>query len=319
MEKYLKLLKNAKNVAIFSHSNPDPDTIGSSLALSELLKSKGKNIQLFCDTEINSSYMFLRECENYSSEITESLDSFDILIAVDVATLSMLGKFEEQFLKHPNTLRIDHHINGDNFALINQVFNVSACAIAIFDIACKLRWKFTEDIATQIYFGICGDTGIFRNTNTDSKTFEVCAKLLTLGAECRKVYKEFFDKKTVSYVKMSSSVLLDAKLNDELGYGILIAKKSDYEKFDMPEDDNLGNLPHTYLNCGYKIAVILKEKSDGIHCSFRSKFEYDVSVIAQKFGGGGHKNASGCLIDDSLENSIKLVEKEIQNYLNNNT
>ena len=69
------------------------------------------------------------------------------------------------------------------------------------------------------------------------------------------------------------------------------------------------------MNCGYKIAAILKQKHDGIHCSFRSKFEFDVSKIAEKFGGGGHKNAAGCSIIDTLTNAENSVEREIKNYL----
>ena len=89
----------------------------------------------------------------------------------------------------------------------------------------------------------------------------------------------------------------------------------DYNKFGANENESIGNLPNVFLSCGYKIAVILKQKRDGIHCSFRSKFDFDVSKIAEKFGGGGHKNASGCLIIDSLTNAENLVEKEIKIYL----
>ena len=184
------------------------------------------------------------------------------------------------------------------------------------EIAEKLKVKIDEETATALYFGICGDTGIFRNNNTDSLTFLTASKLLDAGANIRRVYNGFFDKKTVPTVKMTSSCLLNAKLNDNVGYAILTAPKEDYEKFGVnPEIDVLGNVPNTYLSCGYKIAVILKEKEDGIHCSLRSKFEFDVSKIAGCFGGGGHKNASGCIINASLEQAEILMAQTIEKYL----
>lgn len=313
MEKYLKLLKSAKKVALFSHENPDPDTIGSTLALALILKKMGKQVALFCETEISENYYFLSDANDYNTVNFD--DSFDLAVAVDVADSSMLGKFEQHFISHPNTLRIDHHVSGKYFAKENKVDGVSACSLLIFEIAKKFHQKIDSEIATRLYFAICGDTGIFRNNNTDAVTFDVCSKLFKAGADFRKIYTEFFDKKTVSYVKMSSSVLLNAKTNEKIGYAILTASASDYKTFGMSENDNLGNLPNTYLNCGYKIAVILKEKEDGVHVSFRSKFEYDVSKIAEAFGGGGHKNASGAKLETTLEDATKQIQKAIEKYL----
>ena len=314
MRNCVKLLKKAKKIALFSHENPDPDTVGSTIALCKMLRQKGKEVCLFCESEIPEDYFFLEEAKEYNT--VELDDSFDLLCAVDVPTEDKLGKHTETFLNFSNTLRIDHHLKGSNFAKVNFVELQSACAVIVFDLAKKLGVKITEDIANAIYLAICGDTGTFHYNNTDSKTFDVCSSLLKCGANIRKVYESFFDKRTVSGVKMTANTLLNAEINDELGYVILTAKAEDYKKFNVPEnDDNLGNLPNSYLNCGYKIAVILKEKSDLVRCSFRSKFEFDVSLIAEKFGGGGHKNASGCGIDKPLAEARNLVEKEIQEYL----
>ena len=312
MKKTIKLIKKAKKIALFSHENPDPDTIGSTLALRDILLKMGKEVHLFCESKISENYYFLEDAKLYE----ENLKEYDCLISVDVASEKMLGKYQDNFLNAENTIRIDHHIKGDNFAKHNIVKPYSACAILIFELAKLLKIKINSEIATKLFFAICGDTGIFRNNNTDSMTFEVVSKLLENGAEIRKVYSEFFDKKTVSYVKMSSHCLEGAITNDEFGYALLIAKKEDYEKYGVDsENDNLGNLPNSYLSCGYKIAVILKEKDDGIHCSLRSKFEFDVSKIAQNFGGGGHKNASGCSIIDSVENATMKMEDAIRVYL----
>ncbi len=312
MKDILKRIKKAKKIALFSHESPDPDTIGSSLALCRCLESMGKDVGLFCGCELGENYNFLEYYVRYN---TRNLEDFDLYIAVDVASDNKLGLFAEDFLAFFNTIKIDHHSVGTNFAKLNLVKTYSACSILVYEIAKKLKVKITPEIATELYFGICGDTSIFRNNNTDSKTFETCAQLFNYGADYRKIYNEFFDKKSVGYVKLTSNALLGADINEKYKFVIMTASSSDYEKFGVNDQDDIGNLPKTYLSCGYKIAVILKEKSDGIHCSFRSKFEYDVSQIAEAFGGGGHKNASGCNIKKSLNSAKKDVEKEIINYL----
>ena len=94
------------------------------------------------------------------------------------------------------------------------------------------------------------------------------------------------------------------------------ARKDDFKTYGLSsENDTLGNLPNMYLSCGYKVAVILKEKADGIHCSLRSKFDFDVSVIANIFGGGGHKNAAGCIITGTFKQAQVKMQKEIEKYL----
>lgn len=314
MKQTIKLLKQAKTIALFSHTSPDPDTVGSTLALMKILEKMGKKVDVFC-AETNDKFAYLECYDRYSTDENAVLNSYDLLVAVDVPDQTMLCGFEQAFLSHKNTLRIDHHTKGNNYALHNICENQSACAVVIFEIAKKLKVKFDSEIATLLYFAICGDTGIFKNNNTDSVTFRICADLLDLGADFKKVYSEFFLKSTLEYIRLSSHILLNANVNDELGYVVMNVSKADYDKYNPEQNENISNLPNTYLNCGYKIAVVAKEKEDGIHCSFRSKFEYDCSAVAAVFGGGGHKNASGCLIDAPLEDAISQISKAVENYL----
>lgn len=312
MNNIIKLIKKAKNIAIFSHKSPDPDAIGSALALKFALMKLGKTVSLFCDEENFDSYLFLAGASDYNKD---ELKNFDLYISVDVASSPLLGRYAEAFDNFELTAKIDHHSSAEKFAKQELVKHESSCAMVVFELIKALKIKITDYIATCLYFGICGDTGIFRNNNTDSKTFAVCSELLNCGADIRKVYSEFFDKRTIENLYLSSHAILGAIVDNEEKFAIMSVSTDDYQRFGASENESIGNLPNMFLSCGYKIAVILKQKHDGIHCSFRSKLEYDVSKIAEKFGGGGHKNASGCLIIDSLTNAENLVEKEIKNYL----
>lgn len=309
----VKFLKKTKNIALFSHKGPDPDAVGSALALYKALKKMGKNVSLFCDDEMNGgNFGFLKGFEEYNKN---ELSGFDLFISIDVASGELLGKYEEQFTKFESSLKIDHHTAGTNFAKQSIVKPYSACAILIYELLKQMKVKIDKEIATCLYFGICGDTGIFKNNNTDSKTFSVCAELLDLGADFKQVYSEFFEKRTLSNLYLTSNAIMSAYVSDDQSFSVMTVSTDDYDKFGANENEHIGNLPHSFLNCGHKISAILKQKNDGIHCSFRSKYEYDVSKIAAKFGGGGHKNASGCMIIESLSVAERQVIEAIKNYL----
>ena len=315
MRNLLKQLKKSKKIALFSHISPDPDSIGSAMALYYALKIMKKNVYLFCDDENLQRFSFI-DAQNLYNQVDLD-DSFDLCIGVDVATLDRIGKFKDEFSNAKITMRIDHHKSGDDYAKTNLMKPYSACGILVYEIIKKLKIKINPQIATLLYFAICGDTGGFRFNNTDALTFEICAKLVKLGANIRWLYDEFFEKRTVTSLKLTSKILLDAKINDDFGYVIMKVRKQDYDDFGASESEYVGNLPNLYLNCGYKIACIIKEKSDGIRGSLRSKFEYDCSLIAEKFGGGGHKNASGIGfgLDKSVEEIENLLENEIVEFL----
>ena len=117
MKKIVKLLKKAKKIALFSHISPDPDTIGSTLALYYALKSMKKDVYVFCDDEYLDKYAFVDADKLYNN--SEIDDSFDLFVAVDIATLDRVGNFAESFSKVEKNIRIDHHKSGEDFAKNN--------------------------------------------------------------------------------------------------------------------------------------------------------------------------------------------------------
>lgn len=312
MREIIKLLKKSNKIAIFSHRSPDPDAVGSALALKFALNKLGKTVSLFCEDNPPENYYFLNGVEDYNKD---KLEGFDLYISVDVASPQLLGTLEEQFTSFYNTAKIDHHSSGTVFAKQELVRIESACAIIIFELIQKMKIKFDEQIATYLYFAICGDTGVFRNNNLNSKVFAVCSKLLEYGADYKRVYVEFFEKRTLESLYLTSGAILNAKVDEENKIVVMSVPKSEYEKYGADPSEHIGNLPNTFLNCGYKISVILKQKDDMIRCSLRSKSEFDVSKIAEKFGGGGHKNASGCSFDCSIKEAEMQIEKAMIDYL----
>lgn len=311
MKRIAKQIKQAKTIALFSHSSPDPDTIGSTLALMIALRSANKSVDVFCARDMPENFNFIEEYAEYN----KTLQTYDLLLSIDTARTSMLGDFAEMFLNHNNTARLDHHTGGDQYAKINVVQKHSACAIMVMDLIQKLKIKITPKIATLLFFGLAGDTGFFKNSGTDAESFDYASRLISLGADKNLLMREFFDKRTVEMLKLTSSVLLDADINKKLGFALMTVSFDDYEKFGAQKTESVSNLPNLYLGCGLKVAVILKQKDNGIGCSFRSVPEIDISKLAEKLGGGGHKNASGCLLDTTLVKAKSMIKKELKQFL----
>lgn len=311
MKRIAKQIKLAKTIALFSHSSPDPDTIGSTLALMVALKTLGKSVDVFCARDMPESFNFIEEYAEYNKNV----QTYDLLLSIDTARTSMLGDFTEMFLNHNNTARLDHHTGGDDYAKINVVQKHSACAIMVMDLIQMLKIKITPKIATLLFFGLAGDTGIFKNSGTDAESFLYASKLMTLGADKNFIMREFFDKRTVEMLKLTSSVILDAEVDKKLGFALMTASFEDYENHNASKDESVSNLPNLYLGCGLKVAVILKQKDNGIGCSFRSVPEIDISKLAERLGGGGHKNASGCLLDTTLAKAKSMIKKELKQFL----
>lgn len=314
MEKYLQELLQAKNIALFTHTRPDPDAVGSTLAMRQILQSLNKNVDIFCGGEVEESYNLLEDIVFFNKK---SCKSYDLFVSLDMATPNMLGEHKDWFLSQTNTMKLDHHIAGSDFAKVNVSKNYSAMAIFVYQIATRLKVKVNKSVASRLFFGIAGDTGNFRYSNADALTFKVASKLIECGADNLFLQKQFFDKTTLAHIALSSLALLSAELDKGKNYAILTASKQDFELSHASEMESISNLPNYYLNAGVKVAVILKELSDGVHCSFRSNEGFDCSAVASKYGGGGHKCAAGCTASGDVEQIKAELIKIFDEYFKN--
>lgn len=314
MEKYLQLLMQAKNIAVFTHVRPDPDAVGSTLAMRQILVSLGKGVDIFCSGTIPQSYSLFEDITFFNQKTCKN---YDLLLSLDMATPNMLGEYQDWFMSESNTIKLDHHSTGTDFAKINISKKCSAMALFVYQIATKLKVKVTASIAERLFFGIVGDTGNFRYSNADALTFKVAAKLIDCGADITFLQKQFFDKTTLAHIFLSSRALLSAELDKDNNFAILVASKQDYELSNATEMEDISNLPNCFLNAGVKVAVILKELSDGVHCSFRSHEGFDCTAVASLYGGGGHKCAAGCTASGDIEQTKAELIKIFKEYFKN--
>ncbi len=309
-------LKEAKgSIIILPHENPDGDALGSAMALYLFLKKKGKNVVVGCRDRVPHFLDFIP----YVDEIIRIPNGrfYDIGIVVDSAGFHRTGAE----VKVARRVRIDHHVGGEFNGRYDYIDpRAPATASLVYELI--LAWDeeaMDEEIATCLYVGLATDTGFFRYSNTNEFTFELAKRLVRYGADPNYVYRMFSERESVNKMKLISKVLETLTLyEDGLVAGVTI-----YDRFfretgtDYTDSEGLVNYPRSIEGVKVAFALIEKPREGVWKVSLRSKEAVDVSKIAERLGGGGHKYASGCKIkaisrDEALEILLSEIRKQLK-------
>ncbi len=309
---FLKLVKG--RILILTHENPDGDALGSAMALYLFLKKFGKDVYVGCKDHVPHFLDFIPHVEEVLSLPNDEF--YDVGIIVDSAGFYRAGTE----VKVAKRIRIDHHVGGEFYGRYDYIDpKAPATASLIYElISAWDESKIDKDIATCIYAGLATDTGFFKYSNTNEYTFDLAKKLVGYGADPNYVYRMFAERESINKIKLISKVLDTLTLyEDGLVAGITIFDRFFKETgTDYSDSEGLVNYPRSIE--GVEVAFAMIEKPDeGVwKVSFRSKVSADVSKIAERLGGGGHKYASGAKIKEpSHELALEKVLSEIRKQL----
>ena len=292
-------LLQADNILIASHVFPDADALGSQLAFGEILESLGKKIFYYCEEFVSTMYEFLPGSEKLTNDLPD-LALFDAAVAVDCGDRFRLGKERDALLRIHPFIVIDHHAGHRDFGDISWVeADRSSTAEMIFDLALALNADISYNAAYCLFTAIVSDSGSFKYDSTTAYTFDVASHLLNRGVIPSEVAAKLFDNYSVNRLHLLEKVLGSLELYADGQVAVISATNEMFEASGAkPEDtEEFINLPRALRSV--KVAVFLKEAEDGyIKVSLRAKGECDVSQVASKYGGGGHRNAAGYRVKD---------------------
>lgn len=299
------VIQKSDSVALFAHSRPDADTVGSVLAMEEFLKNIGKKVSLLCFDPFPEFLSNISPEKKFIEPEKADWETFDLIIACD----SVERGFQKVFpgLKEKKVIALlDHHpditIQGD-INIIDPGYS-SVCEI-IYNFLESNNLEINQKTATFLLLGILGDTGIFQHSNTTPRVMEISSALMKKGATLSKIISSTFSNKKISTLKLWGKAFEKARFNPDNGMIVSALTLADLNECEATSDDiaQVAEILNTVP--GTKFSLILSERPGGIvKGSLRSE-EYkgvDVSRIAGAFGGGGHKLASG------FEVSGKIVE-----------
>lgn len=305
-----EFLRSHDHYAILSHRRPDGDTLGSTAALCRILRNMGKTAHVIRNEEVTPRYLWLHE-----GLTKEAAEREDTIITVDVASAQMLPKAYERYLGNI-ALRIDHHASASSFTEFELVEpEAGACGEIVYDLMLQLQQDLDKDTADALYVAISTDTGCFRFSNTTEHTFLVAAACKRAGAEVYRINQEIFETVRMTKLKLQSWIVENMRIFRDDKFALVAIPKAVEEAIGVTEDDmeNISSFPRNID--GICMAATLRETKDGgAKLSVRATPEYDATVIAASFGGGGHRGAAGASITMPLEEAAKAVEKAMQEY-----
>ena len=308
----------ADDIIIFSHVNPDGDTLGTMLALNIIIKNNfNKTPLMIAAGKIPEIYGFLPDINKVKSiNDTDKNKIFDLAIAVDIAAKDRMIEGLPVYEKAKIKINIDHHKTNNNYGDINYV-EAEACSAGevLFDILESLNLKINGDAATCLYTSILTDTGGFRFENTKARTLSKAAKLIEFGADPSYIARKCYESKPKQMVMLLANSLVNAKFleNDKIAYVCITDEIM--KKFNAENDHTEGIVEALRQINTTEVSAVLKEVDEQTtKVSLRSK-NIDVSLIASAFNGGGHTFAAGCTIKKPIKIAEEKLILEIKKYL----
>ncbi|HLN75100.1 MAG: DHH family phosphoesterase [Methylococcaceae bacterium] len=324
LEEFIK--STDKTIVIIPHTNPDGDAMGSVLGLWRVLQNAGKKAKVISPTKYPEFYHWIDGHDqviifsHHPKQAARAIDESDLIICMDFNQLSRLGDMRplvENF--KGNKVLIDHHPYPGDFAdlLISDV-TCSSTAELIFSVLQSTEYitYVDRDAATSFFTGIMTDTGSFDFNVSDPRTFETVAQLTRLGINQLDIHSKVYDNYSADRMRLLGFCLSNRmKVYPEYHAASMYISLEDQKAFNFVTGDNEGfvNMPLSIK--GVVFSVLFTEKEKYTKVSFRSKGEFAVNEVSEKyFNGGGHRNAAGGELYASLEDTLAQFEKILPEF-----
>ena len=312
IESIADLLRKYESATIFCHVRPDGDTLSCAFSLKYAFSLLGKKATVVCADPIPEKYA---ATELFNAAEKEAKEGYSAYIAVDCASSDMLGINDRFFLKQKETVVIDHHGTNKGFAKVNYVEGLASCSMIIFRIIRAMGVSIDKKLANMLLLGIVTDTGNFAHTNTDSAALHAAAELVDLGADLPEIYRLMFKNQSKQRSDLYLDVIGNMKFFNNDRIAVICTTKSMLRKYGLDKSETEGFIDYPMTIGSVEVGIAIMEAgNNGYKISLRSK-RVNVSDVAKTFGGGGHKNASGCMLFGFLEDVIDKIVFTVSNYL----
>jgi phosphoesterase RecJ-like protein len=316
------------NAVLYTHSHPDGDALGSLLGLASILESLGKKVFCFVEEPVSHFYSFLPDVDKAQT----SLDAYRsfvsrahgdlVSIALDCGDEDRLGVYKDEFLTQSPFLAIDHHRSHCDFGTDRWVDEKkSSTGEMVYELGLVLGAKVNYNCALNLYVAICTDTGSFRYECTGPRTMQIAGELMALGVRSEDVAAKLYDSSSLERLRLLGMVLETITLCDNDRIAFMHVPQQLLLKSGASMEDVEGFVDFARSLKTVKVAAVLKESDGGsIAVSLRAKGECNVSEVAKKFNGGGHRNAAGFRRPGgSLEQLRAELEQVLKEALQNDS
>ena len=302
----VRFLRANDDILLIAHVSPDGDTLGSCFALYGALLELGKHAQVVCEDPVPAIYRFLP----FSDQLIppEQAKPAEAVVCVDCADIARTGRCEPLFRAAKATLNIDHHGTNDRYADMNYVQKAGATGELIFNVIACLKVTLNKNIASCLYTAITTDTGNFSYSNTTPETMRIAADILDTGIDLPYLNRALFRTVPFHKLKLHSLAVSKTQLFEHGRNGISFITQEEMLSCGASGEDTEGIIDAIRDIDTVEVAALLRESDDGlIRVSLRGKSSADVSKIATRFGGGGHRLAAGCTMQPPIDQAFEQI------------
>jgi bifunctional oligoribonuclease and PAP phosphatase NrnA len=309
---FVALVRRHQRFLLTTHVRPDPDGLGSMLALAEALEHEGKVVQMVVTGVYPPPYLFLdpgRRVQRFEPP-GDPWRQAEAVVVLDTGTWNQLGDFGP-FLRQLNAEKavIDHHLTQDDLGALRLVDTTAeATGRLVHEATRALGVPLGPGTAQSLFLAVATDTGWFRHSNATAATFALAGELVAAGARPTEAYEYLYEHNTLARLKLRGVVLDRLQLAAGGKVAWTEVRRADYPATGAtPQDsEELVNYPRSLA--GVEVGLLfLEQPRGGVKVSFRSRARVDVARLAERFGGGGHRLASGAILETSLDDARSRV------------
>ena len=302
-----RVLREKDRFLVSCHENPEGDAIGSELALALALRKMGKTATVLNADPVPANLLFLPGADTVVFD--EDGSKYDVAVVVDCGSPERTGRVGHELRKCPLLVNIDHHrTNGDigELALVDP--DAAATGLLIHRVLSAMGYEICLDVATNIYVAVLTDTGSFHYGSSSPEAFEVAGEMVRRGVDPWAVAEQVYETQSARRLRLLGRVLDSLEVSADGRVACITTMREDLREFASGKDALEGFINYPRSIVGVEVAVSFRDEEGGVfRVSFRSKGRVDVSAVAARFGGGGHRNAAGCTVPGTLADVKKRV------------
>ena len=294
-------IRKEDEFVITTHINPDGDSIASVLLVAALLRHFGKRYRILLDDDVPGKFDFLatvEEIQCYDGGVQQK--DARVLFVVDATSLDRIGSVRGMISENAEIINIDHHTSNLRFGAIDFIKEEeSSTAEVVYELLSFLEVPITPEIATIVYTGVICDTGRFLFPNTNLRSLSVCTEMVERGAVADEIAKKIYCRTSQGTIRALSAALATLEFHFDGVVSCMVLENGCVQS--EAKIDTEGFVDHLLSIEGTEVEFFMCEKAPNcFRVSFRSKRYVDVNQVAARFGGGGHKRASGCTVEGSV-------------------
>lgn len=307
-EVLLPLLLKYDTFLVTSHARPDGDAVGSALGTMHLLEALKKRVFVCFADPVPTPFASLPGADRIAYELPETL--IDVAVVLECDSVERTGY---PSLPGRHLINIDHHQSGIAYGELNWIDpEAPAVGVMVYDLAVRSGAPLGPALASCLYAAILTDTVGFTLPTTTAVTFDIARHLLELGADAAAISNAVYFSQRESKVRLLGAALRGLQVRGPVAWSAVT--QADMDALEAGVEDSEGIVQHLIALREVRAAALLRELPGGafLRASLRSKGGVNVAHVAESFGGGGHRNASGCTVAGPLQDAVRRIETALQ-------